>query len=120
MGDPFRDRVKDGKKTSNSWRPNPKEYITGELIGIRTTHYKGKPVRVADLLNDETKEEISVWLTTVLEREFTDQKIHEGERIGIKYLGKVKDYHDFVVMVDRPPEEAKEDVGEDGSEPSFD
>lgn len=105
--DKFRQGVKNGKKTGKSWRPEPEEFITGELLGIRTTHFKGKPIRVADILEDEKQEEISVWLTTVLEREFHDQKIHVGERIGIKYLGKVKDYHDFLVMVDRPPEEVK-------------
>jgi len=35
-------------------------------------------------------------LSTVLEKQFIDSKIKVGDKIGVKYLGDIKNYHNFV------------------------
>lgn len=99
--EPLEERIKKAKGYNPVWQPEPEEYIIGQYIGQREVKVKNGTAIALDLVNEKTQEEITTWGTQVLLDEFKKQEIQEGERIAIKYIGKVKNYHNWIVIPDR-------------------
>lgn len=105
----FRERVKNAQK-AKFWIPKEEgDFITGEVKGFRTITSRFGDGEVMEIIDDETKELIAIFLSSVIQRARETQNIKIGERIGIKYLGEVSgehtDYKDYIVLVDRPEKE---------------
>lgn len=106
MPDKFRDRVKDSKK-SIYWRPEKEgDFITGIVKGFRAVTSRFGDAEVMEIIEDESKELTSIFLSSVIKHEREKQNIQPKDHIGVKYLGEVEgenfEYKDFIVMVDRP------------------
>lgn len=121
MSDPFRERVDRAQRIKDAWKPVLNDWITGELLEIKEVSVRGRKSYALVVKDDETGEEINIWGTTVIMSEIERQEIHIGERIGLKYLGREKDYHYWIVMVDRPEPSGDEMQGmqKEADEPPF-
>lgn len=114
MADSFRDGVKNAKKPKY-WIPKDEgDFITGVVKDFRAVTSSFGDAEVMDIIEDETKELTSIFLSSVIKNQREKQDIQPGDHVGIKYLGEVEgknaDYKDFIVMVDRP-EKDKEAKG---------
>lgn len=104
--DDFRKSVEDAKGSSgNAWKPDAGETLFGKVLSIRRVANSkyGQDQRVASIQEEDTGKTVLVFLSTVLESQFSANNIAEGDRVGIKYLGtpEGKQYKDYVVMVQR-------------------
>ncbi len=80
---------RDTHERPKSWRPEPGEIISGELIKyIKTTSTHGDAIIA--VIQPETGEPMSVWLGTVLLRIFKKTRPKPGETIAIKFVGQVQ------------------------------
>jgi len=64
----------------------------------------------------------TVWPGTVIASELTKQRVENGDKVGIKYLGMKKNYKDFVVLVEKRKPDLVEDSprnGEENRDPDF-
>jgi hypothetical protein len=94
-------------KAAPAWLPQAGEWITGTVIGIKRvqTAAMKAPAPVIELRQDRTAALVSVWATgTVLQNELASQGVVAGDRIGIRYLGKMigeggQEYHQHVLRV---------------------
>jgi hypothetical protein len=112
MPDQFRDRVRDAKKPKY-WNPKKEgEFITGKIKAFRAVTSRYGDGEVMEIVDDETKELTSVFLSTVIRSAREKQDLKVGERVGVKYLGEVSgensEYKDFIITVDRKEPEGKE------------
>jgi hypothetical protein len=90
--------------------------ITGMVVKVSTTisDYSDDPVPVLEILADDSSDVIwrVVAFATVLSREIAEQRPSRGDRIGIRYQGKVAggkgEYESYRVAVERAeqPEES--------------
>ena len=108
MPDKFRDRVKDAKKPKY-WNPKDEgDFITGVVKDFRDVTSSFGDAEVMDIIEDETKDLTSVFLSSVIKNQREKQNIQPGDHVGIKYLGEVQgknaEYKDFIVMVDKKEE----------------
>jgi len=114
MSDKFRDSLEGySGEHPDRWEPKEGQMLVGSLLryeGPFTTAY-GK-AHVAVIMCENTGKEYSVWLLeTVLLNEFQALTPDPGERIGIKYVGRItpengSPYKKFIVRVDRQGEAA--------------
>ena len=105
----FRGRVQNAKKP-HFWIPkNEGDLITGTVKDYRVMTSRFGEGEIMVLKEDETDEEIAVFIGSVIKTAREKDNIQIGEHMGIKYLGTVEgpnaDYKDFIVMVDRPEKE---------------
>lgn len=113
MGDNLKDQLERDKERAEEGFPDRWEHdeegdmLIGEIMTIDT----GIPtefgeVDVATILDEETGEEVSLWLThTVLENEWRRSNPSVGDRVGVAYLGtvekeKTRNYENYTVRVD--------------------
>jgi len=92
-----------------AWIPEPGDILVGEILryDVGPTAYGRFPV--ATIADEETGEELSVWLLhTALRSSFAQLRPRIGERIGIRRLedgtgdATGHTYRRFLVRVDRP------------------
>lgn len=111
-----------------SWKPDTGDFVGGIVreYSTGTVEWKGKSRRVPICILEvehlsggahvREGEQLGVWLIhAVLLGEFEDRRPKPGERIGIKKVGSPgpdQAYHDYVLRVDRDPED--EDVPDFG------
>ena len=111
MVDKFRDRVKDYKKPK-FWIPKDEgDMLIGVVKGFRAMTSRFGEGEVMELIEDESKELMAVFLSSVIKTARENQNIQPGDHVGIKFLGEVEGenatYKDFVVLVDRPEDKKK-------------
>jgi hypothetical protein len=91
-----------------AWKPVPGEILTGTVRGYDTYCGQFGECPVAFIEEEAEGHLMSVYLSaTVLYNEFKKVRPKVGEKVGIRYLGKVEgggrgEYQRFKVMVDRP------------------
>lgn len=88
-----------------AWKPEPGEILIAKVLAYDTGHTRFGPVRTALLVNTETGERLTLWLSnTVLLRAFEELQPQPGEVIGIKHLGMdpARGYRRYKMRVDRP------------------
>lgn len=119
MSDPFRQGLDEATgEFAPMWQPEPGDTIIGQVIRYERATTRYGPCDICVLLHEDTGEELAVWiLEFVLVKKFMELRPRVGERMGIKYVGKVdretdNPYKNFVVQVDR-------DAGDDASIPRF-
>jgi hypothetical protein len=99
--------AEDLDREPQSWRPEPGDKLIGELVDVdeRDGGYGTYPILV---IRDDDGAEWS-WhvLHAVARGEIGRQQPNIGDRLGVKYVGKVEgrdgqEYHSWKVRVDRP------------------
>lgn len=102
-------------RDAEGWRPDPGDKIQGVIIGIdvRDSEYQDDTYPVLEIEDENTGDLIAVHgFHSVLKREIAQQKPEVGDRIGIKYFGKVQgkrtdskgrpvEFEKYKVVVDR-------------------
>lgn len=102
MPDEFRERMRKAKGRLPTISFKPEEFVTGVFQGIRKVQVQGKERELVIILDDADLELKGIWSTVVLMNMLKEKEIRKGERIGIKYFGKEKNYHNWGVEADRP------------------
>lgn len=92
------DEIRRAEKASSQWQPQPGDIIAGVVVGIREFVSKFGKGMTADIRCEEDGVVRSVLLKTVLRNEFEKQGVATGDEVGIKYVGKTKNYHDYIVI----------------------
>lgn len=92
------DEIRKAEKASAQWQPEPGDIIAGVVVGIREFVSKFGKGTTADVRCEDDGVVRSVLLKTVLKNEFEKQGVAIGDEIGIKYVGKTKNYHDYIVI----------------------
>jgi len=111
----LRGELEDWQGYAPSWRPDEGDVLVGVVQEFTVGSTSWGDVNVCTLLDEETDEQIAVWLSsTVLLSEFTKLDVKPGDRVGIRYDGKhpEKRYHRYVVRVDRDDPELRPRGGE--------
>lgn len=102
-------------RDAEGWRPDPGDKIQGTIVDITTrdSEYQDDTYPVLEIKNELDGEYIAVHaFHSVLKREISNQKPEVGDRIGIKYFGKVTgkrtdtkgrpvEFEKYKVVVDR-------------------
>lgn len=87
------------------WHPEEGDVLEGELVKKGTTITREGEAEFAEIATEEGKI-VTVFLNSVLIKEFDKEKVEEGDTIAIEYLGKVKsqksqrEYKNFIVVKD--------------------
>ncbi len=87
------------------WHPEEGDVLEGELVKRGTTITREGEAEFAEIAAEEGKI-VTVFLNSVLIKEFDKEKVEEGDTIAIEYLGKVKsqksqrEYKNFIVVKD--------------------
>lgn len=92
------DEIRRAEKGSAQWQPEPGDIIAGVVVGIREFVSQFGKGLAADIRCEDDGVVRSVLLRTVLKNEFEKQGVAVGDEIGIKYVGKAKNYHDYIVI----------------------
>lgn len=101
--------------TLTSWKPEPGESIGGRVLTIVSNTGKEGDSSLAEI-ETENSERMGVWLSTVLMREFEQQKVAPGDVVGIKYFGKKtsKAGHEYnaygIVIIESAGSEFDDDI----------
>lgn len=108
---PARERLREYDRNGEfppSWRPNPGDEVTGEVLRYSATELKlSGPCQVCTI-GQEDGEPLSVFITgAVLVGEFEKKNPKLGETITVRFVGKneLKGYKKFVLYVHREEEE---------------
>lgn len=94
----------DKKPYPDKWDFKKEPVIEGTVTKIGSVTLRG---REAPYMHVRTKQgERTVWLTMVIQGVVDDEKVEEGDLVGIKYLGEAVgenglDYHNFDVRVQK-------------------
>lgn len=109
------------EQRAETWRPHPGDVLVGELLEVRwlSSSYDGRqyPLLVIHREPDGPNSGVHV-LHQVLLDELHAQRPRIGERIGIRYLGRVDNrYEAYRLAVDR---DEPADVAWDGPPPAAD
>lgn len=104
--DALREAIEKATGETPAWKPQPGEYVIGEVVAIRDVDTDLGKSRVVELVNEDNGELVAVFMTTMLQERFQDYGIVPGERIALKYHGrkqnaKGREYHHWTVLVDR-------------------
>lgn len=104
--DPFRDRTEgaDGTFPENWPRPEPGDYIIGEVTSIELSAGKYEQP-VLGVQCEDKQREYSVWLPQYIRDDIVSLGLKVGERVSIKYYGLKKsrsgrEYQHFGLMID--------------------
>lgn len=86
------------------WKPNPGDKVVGKLVKV--SYIEGKEFAGYPLYELQTDDGTLVEVHAfhqVLQNEIHRQNVTEGDRLGIKYLGKAdgKKYENYRVLVER-------------------
>ena len=87
------------------WHPEEGDVLEGEIVKRGTTITREGEAEFAEIATEEGKI-VTVFLNSVLIKEFDKEKVEEGDTIAIEYLGKVKsqksqrEYKNFIVVKD--------------------
>src|SRR5271157_5808955 len=87
------------------WHPEEGDVLEGEVVKRGTTITREGEAEFAEISTEEGKI-LTVFLNSVLIKEFDKEKIEEGDTIAIEYLGKVKsqksqrEYKNFIAVKD--------------------
>lgn len=92
------DEIRNAEKATTQWQPEPGGIIAGVVVGIREFVSKYGKGMTADIRCENDGVVRSVLLKTVLKNEFEKQGVTVGDEVGIKYVGKTKNYHDYIVI----------------------
>lgn len=92
------DEIRRAEKAYSQWQPEPGDVIAGVVVGIREFISKFGKGKAADIRCEGDGVVRAVLLKTVLKNEFEKQGVEVGDEVGIKYIGKNKNYHDFIVI----------------------
>jgi hypothetical protein len=95
---------------AQAWKPDPGDVLVGEVIELseRDGGYGSYPI--VTVRQDNGEEAAFHAYHTVAASQLAEQRPAIGERVGIKYRGRVKGdgphgpYHSYTVKVDRPAE----------------
>ena len=93
---------KEAGANSAFWKPNEGDVLEGEVILIGTTITENGDAKYCDIQTETGK--LSVFINSVLEKQFAQEGVEEGDTIAIEYLGKVKskkgkrEYKNYVVV----------------------
>ena len=109
------DEIRAAEKASSRWQPEPGDCIAGIVVGIREFVSKFGKGMTADIRCEEDGTVRAVLLKTVLKNEFEKQGVTIGDEVGIKYVGKTKSYHDYIVITHKI-RHVSEEMGEEGEE----
>lgn len=72
------------------------ETIFGVVTEIKEIKSKKKNVNPTNLMKLQTADGLKgVWCKTVIQSFIDENRIKAGDKIGIEYLGKVKNYHNY-------------------------
>ena len=72
--------------TGETWKPDEGAAIAGKVITVS----RGVGLNSASthaLLETEDGEQIGVWLSSVLSKQFAENKVSTGDVVGIRFLG---------------------------------
>lgn len=103
--DPFRDRTErsDGSYPDPWPKPEPGDYIIGEVTHIELSAGKYEQPVLAIMCEDHQKE-FSVWLPKYLRDDIEDKKLLPGERVSVKYFGlkkgNTREYQHYQLLID--------------------
>lgn len=93
------ERLRQSKKAPGFYKwSHVEQMLIGQVKLARLVKSQLGEQEVVDILEDETNITQTVGLTAVLKRLFEENTVNVGDRIGIKYLGRVKSYHDFILL----------------------
>ena len=98
-----------------SWKPEPGTAIAGRVINVVSNTGKEGDSTIAEI-ETEDGDRKGIWLSTVLLREFEQQKIATGDVVGVKYFGKKtgKSGHEYnayrVAIIERVGSEFEDDI----------
>jgi len=88
-----------------TWKPETiGDILEGKVIELGDTITEYGEAKYAHLETENGK--VTVWLNSVLQQQFTDEKVEEGDVIAIEYTGMTKSkngkraYKSFVVVKD--------------------
>ena len=96
------EKLKNATKRVKTFEFIPDTYLIGRFKEIREIIVKGRKREMIIIEDEKTGEDVGIWSTTVLLSTLMEMGVKEGDRIGIKYLGKPegKNYHDWIVIKD--------------------
>lgn len=93
------------QKQSDTWKPETVgDTLEGKVLEIGDTITEYGDARYAHIETANSK--VTVWLNSVLQQQFEDEKVQEGDVIAIEYTGQTKSkngkrvYKSFVVVKD--------------------
>lgn len=84
------------------WHPNVDDILEGIVTEIGETQTDNGLAKYAHVETDTGK--VTVFINSVLQKQFEQEKVEEGVSIGIQYLGKVKskksdnEYKNYLVV----------------------
>src|SRR5271157_3116912 len=87
------------------WHPEEGDTLEGEVVKRGTTITREGEAEFAEIATEDGKI-VTIFLNSVLLKEFEKEKIEEGDTIAIEYLGKVKsrksqrEYKNFIAVKD--------------------
>jgi|GEM_PF-2537365 len=102
------EKLKTKKQAINDaafWHPEEGDVLEGEVVKRGTTITREGEAEFAEIATEEGKI-VTVFLNSVLMKEFDKEKVVEGDTIAIEYLGKVKsqksqrEYRNFIMVKD--------------------
>jgi len=80
------------------WKPKNNENLIGEVVEIKTiTTKKGRKEIKSRLVTLETTDgkKLAVWARHIIEEFLKEMAVIVGDIIGIKFLGKKKNYYNY-------------------------
>ena len=76
--------------------------IAGEILTpLRVVETSYGKMKEFDVMSEEHEEIVTIKALTVIANEFMKQCAEVGDEVGRKYLGKVKNYQHFLVVVQK-------------------
>lgn len=120
----LRTELREHRGFAPTWQPEVGDMIVGLVREFSVAPGQYGDVNVVTIHDEETDEDWAVWLSsTVLLNEFQRLEPKVGERIGIRYDGKVlsknsgNSYHRYLVKIDREDADLRERGGETSPAP---
>lgn len=89
------------------WHPEEGDVLEGEVVKRGTTITREGEAEFVEIASEDGKV-VTVFMNSVLVKEFEKEKVEEGDIIAVEYLGKVKsqksqrEYKNFIVVKDNP------------------
>lgn len=102
----FRDRMNKAKARKRGWDFEEEPLLIGEYLGEGKRVWHDEEIDTLLIKEEKTGKVIDLFITTVMRSELEQEQPVKGDKLGIKYLGKEKNYKKFLIRVDRGDEEA--------------
>lgn len=91
----------EGGSGGKFWKPEKGGMIGGVIVAIREVEGKFGNQLAIDIDDADQEGIITVFASTVIEREVKSQGAEAGDRIGLRFDGQVKNYKAFTVIVEK-------------------